>query len=152
MSNWWKRHSLLEYTGWIVQNLHAGHDWICTPPRGAKSPPEGNLLSDGGDLKNFQKYSIRFYKGDSPAIISMFSATLCLAQPKQVNAWLKRILGNLTIHFDQVLSYKIFLILSLKLIRVLRYCQIKVQKWWNSTFHQWWSLTHLNMTISQKSI
>ena len=41
-------------------------------------------------------------------IISIFSATFCLAQLKLVNIWLKRILGSLTVHFDPVLANKIF--------------------------------------------
>ena len=44
----------------------------------------------------------------SHAIISIFSATFCLAQLKLVNIWLKRILGSLTVHFDPVLANKIF--------------------------------------------
>ena len=44
----------------------------------------------------------------SHAIISIFSATFCLAQLKLVNVWLKRILGSLAVHFDPVLANKIF--------------------------------------------
>ena len=48
--------------------------------------------------------------GNNLAIISIFFATVCLAQPKQVNTGLKIIFGSSNIHFDHVLANKIFLI------------------------------------------
>ena len=48
-------------------------------------------------------------KGKKLEEISIFSATFCLAQQKQVNIWLKGILDSSTTHFDQVLPNKILL-------------------------------------------
>ena len=48
--------------------------------------------------------------GKSLAMISIFSATFCLAQPKQVKKGLKSIFGSSNPNLDQVLANKIFLI------------------------------------------
>ena len=72
-------------------------------------------------------------KGKSLAIISIFSATFCLAQLKPVNIWLKRILDTLWPSFAQQNIFD-------KLNIFLRYHRIKVQKWWNSAFHHWRAL------------
>ena len=50
------------------------------------------------------------YMGNNLAIISIFFATFCLAQPKQVNTGSKIIFGSSNIHLDRVLANKIFLI------------------------------------------
>ena len=69
----------------------------------------------GGRKKSARKVFLRYSpiyfsnKGKKLEEISIFSATFCLAQQKQVNIWLKRILDTSTTHFDQVLPNKIFL-------------------------------------------
>ena len=61
-------------------------------------------------LKGSIVFSSLLFMGNNLAIISIFSATFCLAQPKQVNTGLKIIFGSSNIHLDHVLANKIFLI------------------------------------------
>ena len=69
---------------------------------GGKAKPKFKSYAEARkDREKFRKKLVtKLSLGKSLAMISIFSATFCLAQPKQVNMGLKTIFGSSNIHLD----------------------------------------------------